>query len=73
MLAHGRLIAAPTKSNWIEYLFLLPGKHLSLQILNAEVIDMQSSELWRVFAETGDPMAYLLYRSAEGAKRERSE
>ena len=34
---------------------------------------MQSSELWRVFAETGDPMAYLLYRSAEGANRERSE
>lgn len=23
---------------------------------------MKATELWRVFAETGDPMAYLLYR-----------
>lgn len=30
---------------------------------------MKSSEFWRVFAETGDPVVYLLYRSAEDAER----
>ena len=39
------------------------------QTLRAEVIDMKSSEFWRVFAETGDPVVYLLYRSAEDAER----
>ena len=29
---------------------------------------MKSDGIWRVFAETGDPLVYLLYRSAAGAR-----
>ena len=34
---------------------------------------MKSSELWHVFAETGDPVVYLLYRSAEDARTRSDE
>jgi len=27
---------------------------------------MKADELWKVFAETGDPACYLLYRAARG-------
>lgn len=34
---------------------------------------MNSSRLWHVFAETGDPLVYLLYRSAEDARTRSNE
>ena len=33
-----------------------------------EVSKMKSDGIWRVFAETGDPLVYLLYRSAANAQ-----
>ncbi len=29
---------------------------------------MKNEEIWRVFAETGDPVVYLLYKSAANAQ-----
>ena len=30
---------------------------------------MPADELWRVFSETGDPLAYLLYKSMQDQPR----
>ena len=32
---------------------------------------MKNDEIWRVFAETGDPVVYLLYKSAGNAQSRR--
>ena len=32
---------------------------------------MREDTLWRAFAETGEPVCYLLYRAAQEEKREK--
>jgi hypothetical protein len=34
---------------------------------------MSEEAIWRAFAETGEPVYYLLYRAAQEEKREREE
>ena len=34
---------------------------------------MKADELWKLFAETGDPALYLLYRTICGEKTEEEE
>ena len=33
---------------------------------------MKNEEIWHVFAETGDPVVYLLYKSAGNAQSRRT-
>lgn len=37
-----------------------------MQIIKAEVIFMKTDAIWQAFAETGDPVYYLLYKSLDG-------
>ena len=43
---------------------------LCLQILETEVSRMKQDPIWQAFAETGDPLYYLLYRAAQRTDRE---
>ena len=45
---------------------------MPLRKLNAEVMDVQFDAIWQAFAETGDPLYYLLYRAAQQADRAKS-
>ena len=42
---------------------------LCLQIIGTEVSRMKQDPIWQAFAETGDPLYYLLYRAAQRADR----
>ena len=51
-------------------------ERLCLQILRTEVKNMMQDPIWQAFAQTGDPLYYLLYRAvicqerAETGKRQ---
>ena len=40
-----------------------------LRKLRAEVVDVQFDAIWQAFAETGDPVCYMLYKAV---KRDRT-
>ena len=42
----------------------------ALPILRAEVVNMELDAIWQTFAETGDPVCYMLYKAAKNAKPE---
>ena len=44
---------------------------LCLRILNAEVKRMRQDPIWLAFAQTGDPLYYLLYRSVKEQEERR--
>ena len=35
----------------------------ALQIIYAEVISMSADPIWKAFAESGDPLYYMLYKA----------
>ena len=37
-----------------------------MQILLSEVVNMEYDAIWQAFAQTGDPLYYLLYRGLRG-------
>ena len=36
----------------------------ALRTLRAEVVNMELDAIWQTFAETGDPVCYMLYKAA---------
>ena len=42
----------------------------ALRTLRAEVVNMELDAIWQTFAETGDPVCYMLYKAAIKAKPE---
>ena len=44
------------------------------QILVQEVVNVELDAIWQTFAETGDPVCYMLYKAAQnGRPRQESD
>ena len=40
----------------------------ALRTLRAEVVNMELDAIWQTFAETGDPVCYMLYKAAKNGQ-----
>ena len=43
----------------------------ALRTLRAEVVNMELDAIWQTFAETGDPVCYMLYKAAQRGRTEK--
>ncbi len=41
---------------------------LPLRTLRAEVVNMELDAIWQTFAETGDPVCYMLYKAVRNGR-----
>ena len=39
-----------------------------LRTIRAEVVNMELDAIWQTFAETGDPVCYMLYKAAKNQR-----
>ena len=46
---------------------------MPLRKLNAEVMDVQFDAIWQAFAETGDPVCYMLYKAVSRDRPEKTD
>ena len=45
----------------------------ALRTLRAEVVNMELDAIWQTFAETGDPVCYMLYKAAKNRRPEKED